>query len=154
MSKTGQAALRKLIERGGEFKLDSDLDALQEAAAQASLAWCVADCEKARSWSAVFRSIVKAVDYPEFFTSGFDGLYDCLCDTLLDQKAGVVLTFDKLHSADPAIVNEGQQFLQVLGDAVDFARENGRVFIYAIHHAGKHEAATPGVVHNWSDEPG
>ena len=153
MSKAGDAALRKLLERGGEFKLDADLPGLQAGASDAGLTWCVADCDKARSWSAVFRCIVKAVDFPEYFSNGFDGFYDCLCDTLLDQKAGIVLIFEKLHSADPAIVGDGQRFLQILSDTVDFAQEIGKIFVYAIEHAGKHAEAAPGVVHNWSDEP-
>ena len=43
--------------------------------------------------------------------------------------------------------------MQTLNEAVSFARDNGRVFIYGIHHAGKHEDAAPGKVNSWSDEP-
>ncbi len=137
MGKTLEPKLRQLIKRGGDFDPLSSPDVFMAAAKEAGLAWFEADCEKARSRSAVFRAIVKAVDYPQFFGGDFDGLYDCLCDTLLDQKeGGLVLVLNKLHSADPAIVTDGQQFLQVLNDAVEFARENDRVFIYGIHHAG------------------
>ena len=90
----------------------------------------------------------------QFFGGDFEGLFDCLRDTLQDQKdGGLVLVLDKLHSADPAIVMDGHQFLQVLNDTVSYARENKLVFIYGIHHAGRHDDAKPGVVHNWSDEP-
>jgi exonuclease V gamma subunit len=65
----------------------------------------------------------------------------------------VVLVFDKLHSADPAIVNEGKEFLEILNNAVQFAQENSRVFIFGIHHAGKHPEAVPGVVNSWSNTP-
>ena len=65
----------------------------------------------------------------------------------------MVLVLDKLHSADPGIVQDGHDFMQTMQDAVDFAQENGRVFIYAINHAGKHPEPVPGVVHNWSDSP-
>ena len=64
-----------------------------------------------------------------------------------------MLVLDKLHSADPGIVQDGHDFMQTLQDAVDFAQENGRVFIYSINHAGKHPEPVPGVVHNWSDSP-
>jgi len=101
----------------------------------------------------VFRAVVKAVDYPQFFGSSFDSFFDCLCDSLLDQKDGMVLVFEKLHSADAAIVMDGVQFMQVLNDVVGFARDNGRVFIFGIQHAGKHPDDKPGVVNNWSDEP-
>lgn len=153
MSKTVDSKLRQLLQKGGDIDPVPGLDALEAAAKERGLLWCVADCEKARSWSAVFRAIVKAVDYPQFIGGSFDSLYDCLSDSLLDQKDGLVLVFDKLHSADPAIVQEGNEFLQILNDAVQFAQENGRVFIYAIHHAGKHPEAVPGKVNNWSDEP-
>lgn len=153
MGKTVDSKLRQLLQKGGDIDPSQGLDALEAAAKDKGLAWCVADCEKARSWSAVFRAVVKAVDYPQFIGGSFDALYDCLSDSLLDQKDGLVLVMDKLHSADPAIVNEGNEFLQILNDAVQFAQENGRVFIYAIHHAGKHPDAVPGKVNNWSDEP-
>lgn len=154
MGKTLEPTLRQLIKRGGDFDPKSGAEVVAAAAKEAGLAWFEADCDKARSRSAVFRAIVKAVDYPQFFGADFDGLYDCLCDTLFDQKeGGFVLIMNNLHSADPAIVTDGEQFLQVLNDAVEFARENNRVFIYGIHHAGKHPEATPGVVHSWSDEP-
>jgi RNAse (barnase) inhibitor barstar len=153
MGKTVDSKLRQLLQKGGDIDPTSGLDALEAASKERGLNWCVADCEKARSWSAVFRAVVKAVDYPQFIGGSFDALYDCLSDSLLDQKDGLVLILDKLHSADPAIVNEGNEFLQILNDAVQFAQENGRVFIYAIHHAGKHPDAIPGKVNSWSDEP-
>ena len=154
MGKAVDPALRQLLKRGGDFDPLTGRDLVSEAAKEHGLAWCVADCDKARSRSAVFRAIVKAVDYPQFFGSDFDGLFDCLRDTLQDQKdGGLVLVLDRLHSADPAIVMDGHQFLQVLNDTVSYARENGMVFIYGIHHAGKHADDKPGVVHNWSDEP-
>ena len=153
MGKTVDSKFRQLLQKGGAIDPTQGLEALESAAKERGLSWCVSDCEKARSWSAVFRAVVKAVDYPQFIGGSFDALYDCLNDSLLDQKDGLVLVLDKLHSADPAIVNEGKEFLQILNDAVQFAQKNGRVFIYAIHHAGKHPDAIPGKVNNWSDEP-
>ena len=151
MGKTGDTKLRQLLQKGGEFDPQSYTDVLRAEAAAHSMAWCVADCDRARSVSAVFRAIVKAVDYPQFFGSSFDGLYDCLCDTLLDQKVGVVLLMDKLHTGDPAIATEGVAFMQVMSDTLDFARENDRVFLYGIDHAGKHAEDTPGIVRSWSE---
>ena len=151
MSKTGETKLRLLLQKGGEFDPQAHGQALQAEAMSLGLAWCVADCDRARSLSAVFRAIVKAEDYPQFFVSSFDGLYDCLCDTLLDQKTGLVLLMNKFHTGDPAIASEGVTFMQVMSDALDFARENDRVFLYGIDHAGKHADDTPGVVHSWSE---
>jgi len=153
MNKIVDSKFRQLLQKGGDIDPKQGLEALEVAVKERGLSWSVADCEKARSWSAVFRAIVKAVDYPQFIGGSFDALYDCLSDSLLDQKDGVVLILSKLHSADPAIVNEGKEFIQILNDAVQFAQENGRVFIYSIHHAGKHPDAIPGKVNNWSDEP-
>ncbi len=151
MGKTGETKLRQLLQKGGEFDPQAQAETLRDEASRNGLAWCVADCDRARSLSAVFRAIVKAVDYPQFFGSSFDGLYDCLCDTLLDQKVGVVLCMDKLHTGDPAIATEGVAFMQVMSDTLDFARENDRVFLYGIDHAGKHAEDTPGVFRSWSE---
>ena len=153
MSKAVDPKLKQLLRNGGDFDPHTGRDFLSGAAGAWGLAWCVAQCDKARSRSAVFRAVVQAVDYPQFFGSSFDSFFDCLCDSLLDQKEGLVLVFEKLHSADPAIVMDGVQFMQVLNDAVGFARDNGRVFIFGIQHAGKHPDDKPGVVNNWSDEP-
>ena len=151
MGKTGDTKLRQLLQKGGEFDPQAYAQTLQAEAAERAMAWCVADCDRARSLSAVFRAIVKAVDYPQFFGSSFDGLYDCLCDTLLDQKVGLVLVMDKLHTGDPAIASEGVAFMQIMSDALDFARENDRVFLFGIDHAGKHAEDTPGLVRSWSE---
>ena len=151
MGKTGDTKLRQLLQKGGEFDPQAHAQPLRDEASRLGLVWCVADCDRARSLSAVFRAIVKAVDYPQFFGSSFDGLYDCLCDTLLDQKVGVVLLMDKLHTGDPAIATEGVAFMQVMSDTLDFARENDRVFLYGIDHAGKHAEDTPGIVRSWSE---
>jgi hypothetical protein len=153
MSNTTGRQVQRLFKKGGSFDPSSDLEAVQAASAQAELAWCVADCERARNRSAVFRAVVKAVDYPQFFGSSFEGLFDCLCDSLSDQRVGLVLLIDKLHSADPALKADLPGLTQILDDVVTQAVEQGRIFIYGISHAGKHPEALPGVVHSWSDDP-
>ena len=74
-------------------------------AAARSLGYAVfeIDCDRAKSKSAVLRAIATAVDFPEYFGGNLDALYDCLCDTVLDQKAGLFLWFDNLHSGDPSL---------------------------------------------------
>lgn len=143
--------LQRLLKKGGSFDPEGDLDAVRELASQAELAWCVADCDRARNRSAVFRAVVKAVDYPEFFGSSFEGLFDCLCDSVTDQRTGMVLLLEKLHSADPVLQKDMAELMQALEDVATQAAEQGRVFLYGIRHAGKHPDAVPGVVHNWSD---
>jgi hypothetical protein len=154
MSNTIGKQVQRLLKKGGSFDPSSELEAIQAASAQSELAWCVADCDRARNRSAVFRAVVKAVDYPQFFGSSFEGLFDCLCDSLSDQRKGLVLLIDKLHSADPVLKKDLAGLTQVLDDVVIQAVEQGRVFIYGISHAGKHPDAVPGVVHNWSDDTG
>ena len=86
MGKAVDPALRQLLKRGGDFDPLTGLDLMAAAAKEHGLAWCVADCDKARSRSAVFRAVVKAVDYPQFFGGDFDGLFDCLREALTDLK--------------------------------------------------------------------
>jgi len=116
-----------------------------ERAQAAGLTAYVVDCDRARSRSAVLRAVVKAVDFPEFFGGNLDALYDCICDTVLDQKAGLFLWFDKLHSGDPALAEDAQAIMTVCDDVVEFARNNERSFSYAVVHAGKHPDPEPGV---------
>ena len=151
MSKQADRQLRDLLKKGGELSVEC-AQGLRELGNEAELAWCEADCSKARNRSALFRAVVKAVDYPQFFGGSFEGLYDCLTDTIQDQKSGLVLLFKDLHTADPAIEADLDELYQVLGDVVDNARDAGRVFVYCIEHAGKHPDDLPGVVHNWSED--
>lgn len=151
MGKREDRQLRQLVSSGGEFSADQ-IDELRELAQAADIFWAQADCSKARNRSALFRAVVKAVDYPQFFGSNFEGLYDCLCDTIQDQKAGLCLIFTGLHSADPDLERDLPELIEVLNDVVDHATKGERVFMYCIDHAGKHADDSPGVVHNWSQE--
>ncbi|MFA5521519.1 MAG: barstar family protein [Castellaniella sp.] len=132
--------LQEQILRGGliEAPVTERAQALQ-AATDAGLAAWVVECDRARSRSAVLRAIAKAVDFPEFFGSSLDALYDCLSDTVIDQKAGLFLWFDRLHTGDPILAEHAQAVLAVCNDVVEFAENNERVFAYGIEHAGKHD---------------
>ncbi|CAP43969.1 barstar family protein [Bordetella petrii] len=146
MTRNGQSTLQRQLNRGGAIEHDGlQKEAVVAAAHELGLALLVADCDRARSRSAVLRAIAKAVDFPEYFGGNLDALYDCLCDTVLDQKIGVVLWLYKLHSGDPALEEDAAQIETVCADAAEFARENGRVFSFVIEHAGKHPDPEPGV---------
>ncbi len=151
MSQAVNKQVQRLLKSGGSFEPSELLAAIEPVAVEAGVLWSVADCSRARNRSAVFRAIVKAVDYPEFIPGKFDALYDCLCDTLLDQRVGLVLVLNAFHSADEGLKKDIDGILQVFNDAIDFAQENGKIFIFGIEHAGRHPDADPGVVHNWSD---
>lgn len=151
MASSVEKQVKKLISEGGEFDGKSDLVAIKAALENAEIGCFRADCSKARNRSAVFRAVVKAVDYPEFFGSSFDGLYDCLSDTVADQKVGVGLLLDDLHSADPELEKDMARLVDVLNEVAEYARDRGKVFIFGIKHGGKHPEAVPGVVHNWSE---
>lgn len=142
----GQSTLQRQLTTGGEINHDDlQKEAVGEVARELGLAFMVAECDRARSRSAVLRAIAKAVDFPVYFGGNFDSLFDCLCDTVLDQKTGVVLWLDKLHSGDPALTDDAAKIISVCADVVAFAEESGRSFSYIVEHAGKHPEAEPGV---------
>ncbi len=151
MSKQADRQLRDLLKKGGELVANQVQD-FRVLAQGAELAWCEADCSRARNRSALFRAVVKAVDYPQFFGGSFEGLYDCLTESVQDQRAGLVIVFKDLHSADRDIERDLAELHQVLADVVDSANDSGRVFVFSIEHGGKHPDDAPGVVHNWSEE--
>ena len=139
-------SLQEKLQKGGlEDVSSSERDEVIKAAEQEGLTAFVVDCDRARSRSAVLRAVVKAVDFPEFFGGNLDALYDCLCDTVLDQKAGLFLWFHNLHSGDPALEEDAKAIASVCDDAVEFAANNGRSFAYYIVHAGRHPDPEPGV---------
>lgn len=134
------------IKVGGLFEATPEQQAaLSEQAQEAGLAVMVAECDRARSRSAVLRAVAKAVDYPEFFGNDLEALYDCLCETVLDQKGGLYLWFNKLHTGDDIIAQASKDVFEVCADVVDYASSKERVFVYSIIHAGKHSAPEPGV---------
>jgi RNAse (barnase) inhibitor barstar len=155
MTRTSQPPLQLGLQQGGELDHAAlDKVAVVNAANELGLSLVVADCDRARSRSAVLRAIAKAVDFPEFFGGNLDALYDCLCDTVLDQKMGTVLWLYKLHSGDPTLAEDAGRIVSVCADAADFARENGRTFAYVVEHAGKHPDPEPGVASPPYGEPG
>ena len=147
MTRNAQSTLQRQLRRGGALPHDEGLDkkAVVDAAHELGLALFVANCDPARSRSAVLRAIVKAVDFPEYFGGNLDALYDCLCDTVLDHKVGVVLWLYRLHSGDPALEEDAARIEAVCADAAEFAHENGRIFAYVVEHAGRHPDPEPGV---------
>ena len=151
MSKQADRQLKSVLKKGGEFPSEQ-LQEMQQAATELEMAWAEADCSKARNRSALFRAVVKAVDYPQFFGSSFEGLYDCLCESILDQKSGMALVFKDLHSADPDLERDMPQLTQALEDVVESVAKSGRVFVYCLEHGGRHPDDAPGTVRNWSEE--
>ena len=143
--------LSECLKTGGAL-YDQGVDArmLKRAAQESNLALFEVDCSRAKSKSAVLRAIANTVDFPEHFGGNLDALYDCLCDTVMDQKSGVVLVLHKLHSGDPALQEDAARIVSVCDDAAEFARENGRVFAYAVEHAGRHPEPEPGRAQSWS----
>ena len=146
MTRSPTPTLPKQLQLGGELD-HSGLEKVEvvDTAAALGLALFVADCDRARSRSAVFRAISKAVDFPVFFGGDFDALYDCLCDTVLDQKTGVVLWLYRLHSGDPALKADAERIASVCAEVALFAEKNERAFSFVIEHAGEHSAPEPGV---------
>jgi len=143
-------ALQKNLQQGGLIAADGlSTAALREplwAAAQAlDVAVFEIHCDKARNRSAVLRAVVKAVDFPEYFGGDLEAFFDCLCDTLRDQKTGVLLWFDKLHSGDPALADDAAAILAVCEDTAQFARNNDKIFAYVVEHTGKHPEPEPGI---------
>jgi len=112
-----------------------DAQTLKRAAQESKLALFEVDCSRAKSKSAVLRAIANAVDFPEHFGGNLDALYDCLCDTVLDQKVGMVLALRHLHEDDPGLAEHAPAIAQVGEDVVEFARENGKTFAFILDRA-------------------
>lgn len=141
-----QAKLQALLQNGGLIDAAESQHAdIFAVASAADITALTVECDRARSRSAVLRAIVKAVDFPEFFGNDLDALYDCLCDTVLDQKTGLYLWFNKLHTGDPVLEEDAKAIISVCNDVADFASTKDRYFGYTVIHAGKHPDPDPGV---------
>ena len=140
-------SMLEILQKGGLVDVaSSEQDEVFKAAEQAGVTAFVVDCDRARSRSAVLRAVVKAVDFPEFFGGNLDALFDCLCDTVLDQKTGLFLWFHNLHSGDPGLQEDAVAIQAVCDDVVEFAANNSRSFAYHIVHAGRHPDPEPGLL--------
>ena len=91
----------------------------------------------------MLRAIVKAVDFPEYFGGNLDALYDCLCDTVLDHKVGVLWLY-RLHSGDPALEEDAARIEAVCADAAEFAHEMA-ASLRMWSSMGRHPDPEPGV---------
>lgn len=134
-----QQTLQQQLLQGGLIQTPTQsLDEVLEIAESAGITAFVVECDRARNRSAVLRAVVKAVDFPEFFGRDLDAFYDCLSDTVLDQKDGLFLWFDKLHSGDPALEEDAKAIIDICLDVTELASNNEKVFSFYIDHAGKH----------------
>ncbi|NLA50915.1 MAG: barstar family protein [Alcaligenaceae bacterium] len=145
MVKQKATSLEQVFDVGGEIPgALATLDTVNQLALSNGLAFFKVDCDKARNTSAVLRAIAKAVDYPSFFGSDVEALLDCLNETNSDQKKGMVLWINQLHSADEALRDFSKQLNVILADATEFASSKGLRFIFYVEHVGPHEAPEPG----------
>lgn len=140
-----QVNIKEMFAQGSIDALKVSEQEAMDAAVESGLAAFVVDCDRARSRSAVLRAVVKAIDYPEFFGNDFDALYDGLCDTLMDQKEGLFLWFRRLHSGDKALAEDSLAIESVCQDVTEFAKDNEKLFAFAIDHAGAHPDPEPGI---------
>ncbi len=145
MVKQKATSLEQVFDVGGEIPgVLATLDAVNQLAISNGIAFFKVDCDKARNTSAVLRAIAKAVDYPSFFGSDVEALLDCLNETNSDQRKGMVLWINQLHSADEALRGFSEQLNVILSDATKFANSKGLRFIFYVEHVGPHEAPEPG----------
>lgn len=145
MVNNAATSLEQVFNVGGEIPKNlAVLEAVSDLAASKGVAFFEVNCDKARNVSAVLRAIAKAVDYPSFFGSDTEALLDCLNETNSDQKKGMVLWLNSLHSEDEALRDFAKQLEDILQDATKFADSKGRHFSYFIEHVGPHEAPEPG----------
>lgn len=124
---TWQESLR----RGGPITVQpSEVESLLAAAKAAGYAVFEADCERAKSKSAVLRAIANAVDYPEYFGSDLDALLDCLTSTVLDQSRGALVVLRRLNHHDAGLAPHVPDILDTFFDASEEVRDNDRVLAY------------------------
>lgn len=155
MSSTPSNGLAQALQRGGAIDPDlADAAGLEAAAAEHGLTFFTADCDRARSRSAVLRAIAKAVDFPVFFGNDMESLYDCLADTVQDQRQGVLLYLQKLHSGDPALENDAGHIRTICENLADALTGTGKVFAFVIEHAGRHPDPEPATSQTWSAQAG
>lgn len=145
MVKQKATSLEQVFDVSGEIPtILAIVEAVRESAASNGIVFFEVNCDKARNISAVLRAISRAVDYPSFFGSDTEALLDCLNETVSDQKKGMVLWLNQLHSADEALRDFAKQLDGILVDVSQFAESKGRYFGYFIEHTGPHEAPKPG----------
>ncbi|MGO3743155.1 barstar family protein [Kerstersia sp.] len=151
MSSTPSNGLAQALQRGGAIDLgQADAAGLEAAASAQGLGFFIADCDRARSRSAVLRAIAKAVDFPVFFGNDMDSLYDCLTDTVQEQRQGVLLYLRRLHSGDPALEGDAREIQTVCENVAEAVADTGKVFAFVIEHAGRHPDPEPGLAQSWS----
>jgi|SRR5699024_9436273 len=132
-------ALSQVFNKNGLIDVEaSNREAMLSTATQLGLGTFVVACDKARSRSAVLRAIVKAVDYPEFLGSDLEALYECLTECLFEEKQGLYIWLDKLHTGDPLLGEHATAILATFSEAAAHATDEGKVFCYSVEHAGPH----------------
>lgn len=122
-----------IFEEGGDLSSSGlALDRCEAAAKSAQLGFFEVQVGRAKSKSAVLKSIARTLDFPEHFGSNLDALYDCLTDMVVEHPKGLCVVLRGLHTREPALGEHVPALRQVLEDAAAFARERQRCFTFYI----------------------
>lgn len=122
-----------IFEEGGDLSSAGiKLDRCEAGAKAAQLDFFNVQVGRAKSKSAVLKSIARTLDFPDHFGSNFDALYDCLTDMVLEHPKGLCVVLRNLHIQEPALGEHVPALKQVLEDTAAFARERQRAFTFYI----------------------
>jgi len=70
----------------------------------------------------VLRAVARAVDFPEFFGSNFDALYDCMTDPLHKSgpQPGFIVVLEQIPTTVKFDKEAREQLLDIFRDAADY----------------------------------
>ncbi len=94
------------------------------------------DCERAKTLSAILKIIAHAMDFDDQFDGNLDRLYDHVTEIVLDTNEDIVMVLRNLHEADASgRGDQVQAIVQVLEEAVEYARDHGHVLAVLVEPA-------------------
>jgi RNAse (barnase) inhibitor barstar len=125
----------------GVYQLVSALEAVERAAQEAGLAVFRIDIGEVRNKADFLGRVAKALSFPNWFGSNWDALNDCLTDLdWLSTKTGYVLIFENSDDFGSHHKSEFDTATDVLNNAAEYWKEEGRSFWAFMAVAGDWES--------------
>jgi len=114
--------------KAGVYHLSADARALASATASAGLMVVYVDISHAHDKEDFLADLSKAMRFPDWFGGNWDALADCLKDLSWLQAKGWVVILEKSKHFAGGHGNEFKEAMQVMVEAADYWRGEGKPF--------------------------
>lgn len=91
------------------------------------------DCSRARTQSAILKTIAHVMDFDDRFEGGLESLYEHLTDAVFETPTDMLIVLRNLHEDGAPL--RATELIDTLDEVVEYAREHGHALSVVIEEA-------------------